>query len=268
MAAQDEKWLTLKDLETLHVVEKTPGGGYLPGGGEEPPDMKPPEPVKNLEAIGGMTSIRVLWDPMEYHYYYRVEVHKSATDDLGEAFLVGTTQGNIYSDVVGSDTTTWYFWARVVKQVGSQTIVGPWNQTQGTPAAAASDPDWILGDLEGKIDDSHLNDMLSGEIDKIPRIDRDVSDIEDSIRDIDLDISELQEGLHAEIIERKDEDEQLHKRIETNVSRIDDNAAAIVTESETRASEDEALARQIETLVAEVGDNRAAIQTESEVRAS
>ena len=228
----------------------------------------PPEPLKNLEARGGMTAIRVLWDPTEYSYYYRVEVHKAPVDDLGEAFLAGTTQGNIYSDVVGSDTSTWYYWARVVKQVGDLTIIGPWNQTQGTPANAASDPDWILGDLEGKIDDTHLNDRLSGSIDKIPDIERDVSDMEDSIRDIELDISELDEGLNTEIIERKEEDEQLHSRIDTNVSRIDDNAAAIVTESETRATETEALANQITTLVAEVDENRAAIQTESEVRAT
>lgn len=300
--SQDQKWLTLKDLENLHVVEQLPGGGYTPGGGggtgpsEPPPDTSPPEPLKNLEARGGMTAIRVLWDAIEHSYYYRVEVHKSATDDLGEAFLVGTTQGNIYQDVVGSDETTWYYWARVVKQVGDITIIGPWNQTQGTPAAAAPDPDWILKDLEGKIGDWHLNDNLNREIDKIPEIERDVGDIEDSIKDIEndvgsiednikdidvdmdgirdsikdieIDISELETGLHTETEERQTEDESLHKRIDTNVSRIGDNAAAIVTESETRATEDEALARQITTLAAEVEDNAAAIQTESEVRAT
>ena len=223
-------------------------------GDEEPPDTSPPEPLKNLEARGGMTAIRVLWDPTEYSYYYRVEVHKASVDDLGEAFLAGTTQGNIYSDVVGSDTSTWYYWARVVKQVGSITIIGPWNQTQGTPAAAAPDPDWILEDIEGKIGDSHLNDALSSEIEKIPRL--------------EIDIGDLETGLHTETEERKDEDEQLHSRIETNVSRIDDNTAAIITESETRATEDEALARMIDTLAVEVEGNTAAIQVESEVRAS
>jgi len=248
------KWLTWQDLETNHIVQPLPGGGYAPGDGTEPPDMSPPPALLNLEARGGMTAIRVLWDNPDLNYDYRVEVHKSATDDLGEAYLVGTSQGTIFEDVVGSDTTTWYYWVRVAKTVNNQVIVGPWNKTEGTPAAAAPDPDWILKDLEGKIDDSHLNDLLSGEIDKIPRL--------------EIDLSELEVGLNTEITERKDEDTQLHSRIDTNVSRIDDNTAAIIKESETRATEDEALARQIETLAVEVGDNTAAIQTESEVRAT
>ncbi len=256
---EKQKWLTWDDLEENKIVVPAPGpgGGYLPGeggGGTEPPDMSPPNPLLNLEARGGMTAIRILWDDPNIHYYYRVEVHKSATDDLGEAFLVGTTQGNIFQDVVGSDETTWYYWARVIKQVGSTTIEGPWNKTQGTPAAASSDPDWILGDLEGKIDDSHLNDLLSGEIEKIPRI--------------EIDIDDLETGLKTETEERQSEDESISRRIDTNVSRIGDNQSAIVKESETRATEDEALAKEITTLVAEVGDNRAAIQTESETRAT
>ncbi len=298
---EKQKWLTWDDLEENKIVVPAPGqgGGYLPGeggGGTEPPDMSPPNPLLNLEARGGMTAIRILWDDPNIHYYYRVEVHKSATDDLGEAFLVGTTQGNIFQDVVGSDETTWYYWARVIKQVGSTTIEGPWNKTQGTPAAASSDPDWILKDLEGKIDDSHLNDRLSDDIDKIPRIDGEVSDIEDnikdiekgvddiedsikkidvdldgigdSIRDINVDISTLETGLNTETEERQSEDESIYKRIDTNVARIGDNAAAIINESETRVTEDEALARSITTLKSEVDDNSAAIQTESETRAT
>lgn len=251
------KWLTWDDLEDnkIAVPAPGPGGGYLPGGGvDDPPDMSPPKPLENLQARGGMTAIRILWDDPNIHYHYRVEVHKSATDDLGEAFLAGTTQGTIYQDVVGSDETTWYYWARVVKQVGTTTIEGPWNKTQGTPAAAASDPDWVLKDIEGKINDSHLNDCLSSEIEKIPRI--------------DLDLDSLEEGLNTEITERKSEDKSIHCRIDTNVSRIDNNTAAIITESKTRATEDEALAKQITTLAAEVGDNKAAIQQESTVRAS
>ena len=282
---QDDKWLTWADLETSEVVVKStkPGGGYQPSNPPTtPPDKTPPPILEGVEASGGMTAIYIRWDDPDLDYYYHIEIHRANTDELANAVMVGTTIGNIFQDVVGSDTTTKYYWCRTVKQSGGEHIIGAWNSTQGTPANAASDPDWILSDLEGKINDSHLNDLLSGEIDKIPRIDRDVSDIEDSVKDIekgvdeiedsikniDLDISNLQTGLNTETEERQTEDESLSKRISTNVSRIGDNAAAIVVESETRATDDEALAAQITTLKAEVGDNSAAIQTESEVRAS
>ena len=254
---QDDKWLTWSDLEQTEIVVKStkPGGGYLPSNpSPDPPDMTPPPVLQGVEASGGMTAIYVRWDDPALDGYYHIEIHRSAENDVGTAVMVGTTMGNIFQDVVGSDTTTKYYWVRIVKQSGGENIIGPWHSTQGAEAAAASDPDWILGDLEGKIDDSHLNDLLGSEIDKIPRL--------------EIDLSDLEEGLHTETTERKSEDESLHSRIDTNVSRIGDNTAAIITESETRASEDEALAKQITTLAVEVGDNAAAIQTESEVRAT
>lgn len=253
----DGKWLTWADLEAEKVVVKsaTPGGGYDPGvPPEDPPDTTPPPRLEEVEARGGMTFNYITWSSPNLDYGHRIEVHRSAEDVLSTAVLIGTTISTIYSDTVGSDTTLYYYWVRIVKQTSIGEVIGPWHDTYGVFAASSPDPDWILEDLEGKISDSHLNDALNSEIDKIPKL--------------EIDLDNLEEGLHTETTERKTEDASIHGRIDTNVSRIDDNAAAIVTESQTRATEDEALASQITTLAAEVGDNAAAIQTESQVRAS
>ena len=269
--ATDDKFVTWRDLQTEGIVtsaSSVPGGGYQPvTPPEEPPDLSPPPALLNLRTSASLTILYVEWDDPDLDYYYHIEIHRSASNDLGTAVLQGTTIANIFSDPVGSDTTLYYFWARVIKESGGEKIIGPWNDTQGTPAQAPEDPEWLLDQLEGRIDETHLNDMLSGEIDKIPGLEKGVSDIEDDIHQIDLDISELQTGLQTETTERQTADESLTLRIDTNVSRIGENQSAIVEESETRASEDEALSRELTTLVAEVGDNRAAIQSESETRA-
>ncbi len=230
-------------------------GGWEPvGPPEEPLDFSPPPPLENFEASGGFTAIYTTWDNPKLVYYYHIEIHRSATDDLGTAALIGTTMANIYADQVGSDTTLFYYWARIVKEVGGENVLGAWNATEGTPAQAAEDPEWILAQIEGMIDETHLNDELSEEIGRIDTI--------------AVDVDELETGLSNETKARQEEDESLSLRIDANVSRIDDNQASIVEESGTRATEDEALAGQITTLQAEVDDNRAAIQTESTVRAT
>ncbi len=193
-----------------------------------------------------MTAIRVLWGLIEYSYYYRVEVHKSATDDLGEAFLVGTTQGNIYQDVVGSDETTWYYWARVVKQIGDITVIGPWNDTKGTPAAAAPDPDWILKDVEGKISDSHLNDSLSDSIDKIPRMDSDVAGNKAAIAN--------------ETTARVTEDESLASSITDVQAEFKDSFAGIRDEMTVIVSDQEKLAQRVGTVELDLETGRGAIE--------
>lgn len=260
-ADQSQKFVTWTDMEEAGMVTSgggagsgSSGGGYWPTPNDPPPpDLTPPPPLERVAASGGMTAIYISWDNPLLSYNYYVEVHKASEDDVGKAVLIGTTNGTIYEHLAGSDKNLYYFWARVIKQVTGQLIIGPWNSTYGVTAQAALDPEWILGQLEGQIDDSHLNDMLSGEIGKI--------------EPIQVDISQLETGLTHEITERQTQDESLSAKVDANVSRIEGNEAAIVTESMTRASEDEALASEITTLVAEVDNNKAAIQSEQTVRA-
>lgn len=285
---QSQKFVTWTDLEDAGMIENTfsgpggSGGGYSPSPVTPPPDLQPPGPLKNVEASGGMTAIYIIWDNPLLSYNYYIEVHKASEDDVGKAVLIGTTNGNIYEHLVGSDTSLYYFWVRVIKQTGGVLVIGPWQGTNGASAAAAQDPEWLLEQLEDRISETELNDKLNSEIDKIEpietsvgdikedinTIDTSIGDIKDDIKVIDLDISALETGLNSEVTERQTQDESLHTLIETNVSRIDGNAAAIVTESTTRVTEDEAIASEITTLKSEVDGNTAAIQTESTARAT
>ncbi len=286
---KSQKFVTWSDMEEAGMVQNVggsgsgnSGGGFSPAPIKQPPDLTPPPPLKNVAASGGMTAIYITWDSPKLSYNYYVEVHKAGVDDVSQAVLAGTTNGNIYEHVVGSDKNTYWFWVRVIKQTGGELVIGPWQGTYGVSAAAALDPEWLLDQLEGQIGETELNDNLNKTIDKIEPIetsvgdiqddikviDTSITDIKDDIKTIDLDIDTLETGLTTETTERQTDDLSLHTRIDTNVSRIGENAAAIVTESTTRASEDEALASEITTLVAEVGENTAAIQTESTTRAT
>lgn len=160
---QEDKWLTWRDLEESLIVVKstTPGGGFVPSNPPpDPPDMAPPPGLENVEASGGMTAIYVKWSDPGLNYYYHVEVHRSSQNDVGTAVMVGTTMGNIYSDLVGSDVTQYYYWVRIVKQSGGQNIIGPWHSTQGVTAKAADDPEWILDQISGKFDSDDLKTQV------------------------------------------------------------------------------------------------------------
>ena len=138
-----------------HIVNPDSGGGMVP---EE--DRTPPPAPENLSADGGMTAIYVTWDDPGLDYNYRVEIHRSAVDDVSTAVLHGSGIGTIYQDVVGSDKTLYYYWARFVKQLSTDIIIGPWNQTAGTPGQAGEDSAWVLDQISGKFDTEDLKTQV------------------------------------------------------------------------------------------------------------
>ena len=164
------KFLTWLDLEDQGIVVSTggsggSGGGHIvnpdSGGGMVPEEDRtpPPAPV-NLLADGGLTAIYITWDNPNLDYNYRIEIHRSAVDDVGTAILHGSGIGTIYQDVVGSDKTLYYYWARFVKQLSTDIIIGPWNQTAGTPGQAGEDPAWVLDQISGKFDTDDLKTQV------------------------------------------------------------------------------------------------------------
>lgn len=166
------KFLTWTDLEEEGIVVNTGGsGGSGAGGGHvvnpdsggnlvpEEDRTPPPAPV-NLTADGALTCIYLTWNNPNLDYNYRVEIHRSAIDDLGTAVLHGSGIGTIYQDVVGSDKTKYYYWARFVKQLSTDIIIGPWNKTEGTPAQASEDAEWVLDQISGKFDADDLKTQV------------------------------------------------------------------------------------------------------------
>ncbi len=155
---QPDKFVTWRDLDSEGIVEFVPGAGggsVVPGPGPGP-DLTPPPVLENVEVDDGMTQIYISWSDPGLSYYYYIEVHRSATNDLGTAILIGSTNANIYTDVVGSDKSQYYYWVRIIKETQGVTVVGPFNGTSGTEGQAAEDPDWILDQISGKFDTDDL----------------------------------------------------------------------------------------------------------------
>ncbi len=248
--SNEGKWLTWQDLEQAEVVVKSAqgDGSYQPAvPPDEPLDMSPPPGLTDVEASGGMTAIYITWADPALAYYYHIEIHRAQKDDVGMAVMVGTTMGNIFQDVLGSDDTTKYYWVRIVKQSGGENIIGPWHATKGVSAAAATDPDWVLKDLEGRINESHLNDLLSSEIGKIPRI------------------AENTAAIIAESEARVTEDEALASQITTLAADMDGGFAGVRDEMQVIVSDQQKLASRVSTVELDLEDTRGAIEQQFQV---
>ena len=164
--AGSDKWATLETLVDKGVLEpvKGPDGKPIPptDGDDhvvkpDPPgppldDSPPPAPL-NVSTSGSPTAIRILWDDPGVAYSYRAEVFFGIENDVGKAVLAGSSNGTIYEHIMGTDTKKHYFWVRFVKGNGLITIVGPWNQTAGTP-----------GQISGKLKNEQLGQL---DVDKL-----------------------------------------------------------------------------------------------------
>ncbi|HEY0960910.1 MAG TPA: hypothetical protein VGE69_00960 [Pseudomonadales bacterium] len=191
---------TFRDLVALGLVIPTRNGqmvrggagglpGWKPGNGGGPtPDFGPPSAPENLTVTGGFSSIYVQWDqPPDIAFLSHAEVWRSGTDNLGTAVLIGTTSSRFYVDTVGSDGSTFYYWARFVKNVLGEPVYGPFNATSGTPGTTAEDPEYIIGQLVGQIQESHLYSALQTRI----------NGIEENAAAIEV-VEETVDGLSAE----------------------------------------------------------------------
>ena len=81
-------------------------------------------------------------------------------------------------------------------------------------------------------------------------------------------VASLQSGVNTERQQRQDTDSLLSRRIDSVVTKSNDNTAAIAAEVTARTSQDEALASQVSTTLAKVNDNTSAISTEQTARAN
>jgi len=122
----------------------------------------PPAPT-NVVASGAMTSILLEWEGWRYNCKAYAEIHRADVDDIGLAVLVGTANGGLYSDAVGSNATH-YYWVRLVNTEG---VVGPFNQTAGTKGETAPDIEYLLEMLSDQLSESELNEALNSRIDLI-----------------------------------------------------------------------------------------------------
>ena len=190
---------------------------------------------------------------------------------------------------------------RLVDKLGFKSDWSDW--VTGTTDANA---DKVLDLLDGKITESQLYQDLGAKIDKIEqnetaisnetqqRID-DVLSLDNAIgnnataisneaqqrindilvannaldaeREARIDaLTALDEGVSTEIQQLKDADSSTNSRLDTAISKTDDNTAAIASEVTARTNADSALSTRIDTVASKTGDNTAAIAAEQTAR--
>jgi len=105
--------------------------------------VTPPAPT-NLSASGAMTSVILTWSGVDYgDCYAYTELWRADNDDIGEAVLIGTTQGATFADAVGSEDSN-YYWVRFVDITDNN---GPYNTTSGVLGATAPDLAYVFSQL-------------------------------------------------------------------------------------------------------------------------
>ena len=129
--------VTLRNLSDAGFLSRTSvpsvvaiGPGSLPPG-YVPPDLTPPPAPTGLAQSASITSIFLSWDvtPIGYasnHGY--TEVWRSATNVLGSAVMIGTSNSIFYVDPLGSTGTAFYYW---IRYRSAADVTGPYNGASG-----------------------------------------------------------------------------------------------------------------------------------------
>jgi hypothetical protein len=172
-----DELVTKRELAGAGIIELVAGGrgGIRPGSGiggaplEPLPDLPTPPAPENLAASGGLAVILLTWEGYGYTSHAYTEIWRAAVDDLGEAVLIGTAQGQsgMYADTVGS-SATYYYWVRFIASRNGIVQEGPFNDIAGTLGQTGTDPSYILDILTGQITSSQLHADLLAPIELIP----------------------------------------------------------------------------------------------------
>ena len=123
----------------------------------------PPTPV-NFSASGAYSQIHLSWDYPNYSNHAFTEIYGHDSDVIGDAQLVGISDGLVYIDPVGSGVSR-YYW---VRHVSTSDVVGPFNSGTGTLAQTATDVAHQLAVLADAITSSELAQSLKTPIENLP----------------------------------------------------------------------------------------------------
>jgi hypothetical protein len=142
--------VTQDDLVQSGTHQKRPDGSLI-GLTPRPSCGFPPAP-KNLKARGAMTSILLSWDDSGWintpcHAF--TQVYRADVDDFSKAALIGTSNGRLYSDAVGT-AAKHYYWVRFLS---TEDAIGPLNQTNGVLGQTAQDVAYLMDQLAGVFGD-------------------------------------------------------------------------------------------------------------------
>lgn len=192
--------LTKRDLFDAGMIDIRRGGRIQRGGGgggsailPHLPELSVPPAPEDLTTHGSLGIILLTFTGYGYANHAYTEVWRSAVDDLGQAVMIGTAQGQsgLYSDPVGA-SATYYYWVRFVASNAAGVVRGPYNAVAGTVGQTGNDPAYLLDVLTNEITSSQLHESLLSPIELIPDIALELGDVLDEIEAIQSVLSDIQ----------------------------------------------------------------------------
>ena len=198
-----DELVSKRELFDAGIIDVLRGGQRVRGGGAASPgnvvippmpDLPVPPAPTDLTANGGLSVILLTWSGYGYASHAYTEIWRASVDDLSQAVMIGTAQGQsgMYADTVGG-SATYYYWARFVAVRNGIVRVGPFNSTSGTVGQTGTDPSYLLDVLTGQITSSQLHNDLLAPIELIPDIALSVADIEEELQSINAVLSDIQQ---------------------------------------------------------------------------
>ncbi len=140
-------------------VAPAPGLGS-PTGYDPTADLTPPPQATGLAATGSFASVILSWTIPGYSNHAFTEIWRSDTNVIGNAVMIGTTTGGLYTDYLGNSASR-YYWVRLRSRAD---VVGAYNAINGVLGQTAVNPGLLLESLSNQIAESHLSGALGARI--------------------------------------------------------------------------------------------------------
>lgn len=136
-----ERWVTWRDLIANNIVVYQNGNQSVVGSsdvffpvGSDGTDFTAPPAPTGFTATAAVYTVLLGWTDPGYSNYSYTEIWRSATNNLGTAVKIGTTQSFQYADAVGATSAAYYYWIRFVSKTN---VEGAYNSTSGTLASTS-----------------------------------------------------------------------------------------------------------------------------------
>ena len=222
-----------------------PSTGILP----EPPTSgveRPHAPV-DLSGVGGFTFIALSWDRPTYRGHAYAEILRADEDNFSKAVKIATTSTDIFSDTVEMGSH-YFYWVRFVNVAD---MVGPTQGVKGLEVETQNSAEQILGKIGGQIEESHLGDFLTGEIEFI-------NTARTEIEQIKVDFADVESALNTATDDVEEAKTRVDQLLQSNNSLADDLInIALVNDENWRNNATKLL--EVET---SIGETRAKLDEE------
>ena len=227
-------------------------------------------------------SARAVWPGVELTWTYpnvnpegvaHTRVYRSQSNKFNSAVQLAIAEGGYYFDQETSSVNIkFYYWIRMISVNGTVgPVIGPASAVKNAMV------DYIIYELDGKINSSLLNAELNASIDQITDNTSGLSDLKQEQLFGDAVLSAMWDDLRAALdanenaifevrTESVTQDEVLLQTINGMTANLDGNLAEYGELIQVLVDNDAAQTAKIETLTASVGENTAAIAEESIAR--